>query len=102
MPSRAEFLRTVPYFAPLGEKGMKRLERETGEHSYSKGEAFLLEGEPCPGLYLVASGLVRGFKTSLEGREQVLFLAGPGDSFNDVPVLDGVPTLPAPLPWRIP
>ncbi len=91
MPSRADFLRSVLYFARLGEEGIKRLEKGILEHSYSKGEVFLLEGEPCPGLYLVASGLIRVFKTSLDGREQVLFLAGPGDSFNDVPVVDGGP-----------
>jgi CRP/FNR family transcriptional regulator len=40
---------------------------------------------------VVKSGRIRIFKTSPEGREQVLLIAGPGDSFSDVPVFDGGP-----------
>ena len=37
------------------------------------------------------SGLVKVFKTSAEGKEQVLRLIEPGRTFNDVPALDGGP-----------
>ncbi len=35
------------------------------------------------------SGHVKLFKTSSDGREQVLMIVGPGGAFNDVPVFDG-------------
>lgn len=92
MSSRAGFLRALPYFAALGDAEIERLEGDLRERSLEKGEVLFLEGEPCPGLYIVASGRVRIFKSSPEGREQVLLIAGPGDTFNDVPVFDGGPS----------
>lgn len=91
MPSPADFLRSVPYFAALSDEEIKRIENGLSEHTLAKGEVLLLEGEPSPGLYLVKSGQVRIFKSSPEGREQVLLIARPGDTFNDAPVFDGGP-----------
>ncbi|MEA1871897.1 MAG: Crp/Fnr family transcriptional regulator, partial [Chloroflexota bacterium] len=35
--------------------------------------------------------VVKVFKTSAEGKEQILSIVRPGDSFNDVPIFDGSP-----------
>jgi len=51
----------------------------------------LLEGESAANLYFVASGVVKVFKTSAEGKEQILSIVRPGESFNDVPIFDGGP-----------
>lgn len=91
MSSRADFLRSLPYFATLGAEEIKRMEKDLLECSFGKGELLFLEGEPCQGLYAVRSGQIRIFKSSSEGREQVLLIAKPGDTFNDVPVFDGGP-----------
>ena len=40
-------------------------------------------------LFVTVGGLVKVFKTSINGREQVLRYAPPGSSFNEVTVLDG-------------
>jgi CRP/FNR family transcriptional regulator len=40
-------------------------------------------------LYIVVSGRVRVFKTSITGREQVLTVEGPGASVAELPVFDG-------------
>lgn len=87
----AAFLRSVPYFARLNVDELSTLAANFAVRRYTKGELIILEGEPCRGLFLVQSGRVRIYKTSLEGREQVLNLAGPGDSFNEVPNFDGGP-----------
>ena len=91
MSSLADFLRVLPYFTALGDEGLRRIENEVLERSFAKGEILFLEGELCHGLYVVKSGRVRIFKSSPEGREQVLLIARQGDSFNDVPVFDGGP-----------
>jgi len=91
MSSRADFLRSLPYFATLGAEEIKRMEKDLLECSFGKGELLFLEDEPCQGLYAVRSGQIRIFKSSSEGREQVLLIAKPGDTFNDVPVFDGGP-----------
>lgn len=89
MSSAADLLKTLPYFSSLGSDGIERVARELLELSFARGEVMFLEGEPCRGLYVVASGQVRIYKSSAEGREQVLLVARRGDSFNDVPVFDG-------------
>ncbi|MBI4303283.1 MAG: Crp/Fnr family transcriptional regulator [Chloroflexi bacterium] len=86
-----DLLKALPYFASLGSEEMARIAGKALELSFSRGEILFLEGELCRGLYVVKSGLVRIYKSSPEGREQVLMMARPGDSFNDVPLFDGGP-----------
>jgi len=50
---------------------------------------ILIEGQPAEVLYFVVSGVVKVFKTSADGKEQILSLIRPGESFNDVAVFDG-------------
>ena len=89
MPSQVEFLRSVPYFAGFSEQEISQVDRGAVERSFSKGQILFLDGEKCEGLYVVKSGLVRVFKTSPEGREMVMLVARPGDTFNDAPAFDG-------------
>jgi len=58
---------------------------------FSAGELLFSEGEPCNGLQIIARGKVRIFKTSVNGREQVLAVNVPGESIAEVPVFDGGP-----------
>ena len=89
MPPLVDFLRSVVYFSALTADEIDKLARETLERSFDRGEVLFLEGEPCQGLYIVKTGRVRIFKSSPEGREQVLLTAGAGTPFNEVPVFDG-------------
>lgn len=91
MNAMADVLRQMPYFAALEAGLLRELAGQVRERKYRAGEVVLLEGEPCEGLYFVASGRVKVFKVSGEGKEQVLRILGPGRSFNDVPVFDGGP-----------
>ncbi len=58
---------------------------------FDAGELIAREDESCAGLFVTLTGLVKVFKTSINGREQVLRYAPPGSSFNEVSVLDGGP-----------
>ena len=91
MSLTTDFLKSLPYFADLSDGEVEQIKLETLEISLPRGEIFLLEGEPCQGLYVVKTGRVRIFKSSPDGREQVLLIAESGDSFNEVPVFDGGP-----------
>ena len=57
-----------------------------------RGELILLEDEPVEALFFVVSGAVKVFKTSAEGKEQILSIVRPGESFNDVPIFDDGPS----------
>lgn len=91
MQSLDNFLRSFPYFSALGPEEIRRIAKKTSERSFARGEVLFLEGAPNSGLYLVKSGRIRIFKSSPDGREQVLLTAGAGATFNDVPVFDGGP-----------
>jgi len=82
-------LKAAPLFAALTEVEIELLSRRTGARAYSPGELLFSEGEPCAGLYMIASGRVRIFKISPSGREHVLAIEGPGSSIAELPVFDG-------------
>lgn len=56
---------------------------------FDAGTTIVHEGDPGAGLFVTVQGLVKVYKTSINGREQVLRYAPPGSSFNEVTVLDG-------------
>ena len=82
-------LAKVPIFSGLTESELGFLAERTVPRHYSAGEMVFGEGEPCSGLYVVESGNVRIFKSSPNGREQVLSIDGPGSSIAELPVFDG-------------
>jgi len=82
-------LRKTPLFANLTETEMRALRTRVTSKQFHRGELLFNEGDPCAGLFLVASGKIRIFKLSAAGREQVLAVEGPGSSFAELPVFDG-------------
>lgn len=84
-------LRSLPYLADLTETELAPVAASSRQLSFERGGRVLDEGEPCLGLYFVISGRVKIFKLSIEGREQILRVMGPGETFNEVPAIDGGP-----------
>lgn len=84
-----QILSDVPLFSDLNETEMNFLSQRIVPRHYSAGELVFNESDPCVGLYVVATGHVRIFKTSHNGREQVLSVDGPGSSVAELPVFDG-------------
>jgi CRP/FNR family cyclic AMP-dependent transcriptional regulator len=85
----AQVLAKVQIFSGLTESEVSFLARRAVQRNYSAGQSVFGEGEPCSGLYVVESGHVRIFKSSANGREQVLSIDGPGSSIAELPVFDG-------------
>ena len=82
-------LSKVPIFSGLTESELAFLSQRTVPRRYKSGEIVFSEGEPCAGLYVVEAGHVRIYKSSANGREQVLSVDGPGSSVAELPVFDG-------------
>ncbi len=89
MAIEAERLKSIPYFSGLGSSELQAIGRLVFERSADRNELIVLEGGPADAVYFVVSGAVKAFKTSAEGKEQILCIIRPGESFNDVPVFDG-------------
>jgi len=88
-----EFLKSSPYFSGLDIAELEAIRQLVFERTAQRDEFILDEGEPGEVLYFVVSGAVKEFKTSAEGKEQILRIIRPGESFNDVPVFDGGPNV---------
>ncbi len=91
MAVQLEFLKSILYFSDLGLAELESIRKLVFEKTADRAEVVLLEGESAANLYFVASGAVKVFKTSAEGKEQILDIVRPGESFNDVPIFDGGP-----------
>ena len=88
MAIQVEFLKSIPYFSGLSPTELDSIKQLVFEKTADRGEIILLEGERAEALFFVASGAMKVFKTSAEGKEQILNIVRPGESFNDVPVFD--------------
>lgn len=85
----AMLLRQIPVFSRLTDDAITRLAAACVERTVSAGTVLFTAGEESRGLYVVASGGVRIYQVSSEGREQVLHLEGPGQAVAELPLFDG-------------
>jgi len=89
MTPKAAFLESNPYFFGLDTDKLEIIGRLITERSVKKSEIVYLAGEPANILYFVVSGVIKLFSMSFEGKEQILNLVCPGQSFDDIAVFDG-------------
>ncbi|HET9164627.1 MAG TPA: cyclic nucleotide-binding domain-containing protein [Candidatus Angelobacter sp.] len=89
VPQALEILRRVQIFSGLTATELQFLAERAVPRNYSKGELLFTEGDPCTGLFVIESGRVRIFKSSPNGREQILAVEGPGSSIAELPLFDG-------------
>jgi len=91
MRKKNELLGTAFLFAGLPAEQLRHIAGIAVRKQYLKGAAIFHEGDPGIGFYLVASGKVKVFKASFDGKEQILHIFGPGEPFGEVAVFHGWP-----------
>lgn len=79
----------IALFAGLSRTQHEALGRIGVRRSFRKGERIFSEGDEGVGFYAVLSGRVKISKVSADGKEQILHLFGPGESFGEVSVFTG-------------
>jgi CRP-like cAMP-binding protein len=89
MPIQLASLKAIPYFSGLNDANLALIGKYVFEKRAERGEILFFEGEAADVLYFVIEGVVKVFKTSPDGKEQIFSIIRPGDSFNDVPVISG-------------
>lgn len=90
----AEILHSCRFFSEVRDDAFERLLRIARIAEFRSGAIIFREGQECPGVYVVGSGLVRVFKMGASGKEHTLHMVGPGDTFAEVAAIGGFP-LPA-------
>ena len=88
MTVETEVLKAIPYFAGLSPVELDSVRQHVQERKAERGEIILYDGEPAEALFFVISGAVKVFKTSVDGKEQILNIVRQGESFNDAPIFD--------------
>jgi len=86
-----DILKTIWYFEGLNKEELESIKDLFVEKTANKGDIFMFQGQWTDYLYFIATGIVKVYKTSADGKEQILHLAPPGDSLNDVSTFDGGP-----------
>ena len=56
---------------------------------HKKRDVIFVEGDPCPGFYVVKSGRVKLLKTSRDGKEQIIKILQPGELLGMETFYDG-------------
>ncbi len=92
MAAQTDMLRRVPLFAGMDQAQLSAVGQKVFQKSLDRREIVLLEGETADALYMVVSGVVKVFMSSPDGKEQILYLARPGDVLNEISLLDGSPS----------
>jgi len=87
--SNQDIISKTLLFQGLGEKEINRIGQIAVEKKFNKGDSVFLEGEDSNGFYIIGEGLVKIYKLSSDGKEQILHILGPGEPFGEVPVFSG-------------
>ena len=82
-------LSRVPLFARLNPAQLTLLENNSSVLKLDKGQMIFLEGAQAYGFYVVLSGQVKVYKSSPEGKEQILHILGPGEPFAEAAMFQG-------------
>jgi CRP/FNR family transcriptional regulator, dissimilatory nitrate respiration regulator len=85
------FISNVMLFKGLPEPQVRELSRIAETRAFKRGELIFSEGDFANGLYMLFTGRVKVFKLSLEGKEQILHIIGPGEPFGEVALFLGTP-----------
>jgi len=91
MQNKQEIIASSVLFKGLQKDQLERVSEISFEKNFKRGESIFFEGDEATGFYMVAEGKVKIFKMSLDGREQILHIFGPGEPFGEVPVFHGQP-----------
>ena len=76
-----DIIKHIPLFQGLPEEQMEILAACAREKRYAPGQTIFVDTQEAQAFYLVVWGRVKIFKSALDGREQTIFLFGPGEPF---------------------
>jgi len=85
----ADVLGRTALFSGLPPGDLSRIAALAVRRRFARREAVFREGDRADGFFLVVSGGVKIFKLSEDGKEQVLHLLEPGQSFAEATIFEG-------------
>lgn len=86
--NKIPILKRAELFQGLDDVVLDVLAKQAVVKRLRRNEILFLAGEPAMGLYVIASGSVRAFRTSTDGREQIIHVERAVTTIAEVPVFD--------------
>jgi CRP/FNR family transcriptional regulator, cyclic AMP receptor protein len=86
-----DLIAAAPLFAGLDRADIAAIAEHCRERRYPKGEMLFARGDPGERIFVVREGQIRLAVATAEGKELNFQVAGPGDMFGEIAVLDGRP-----------
>lgn len=83
-----ELLSRLPIFSGLSSSDLKAIADVTSGRRFGPGEVIFREGDPGDTLFVIASGMVKISRLTVDGREKTLSYLGPGEFFGEMALLD--------------
>lgn len=87
----ADLISSIPLFKDLDGEILKILLSIITKKTFDKGETVFNDGDDADGFYIVESGLVKVFKLSNDGKEQILHIIEKGGSFGEAAIFSKEP-----------
>ncbi|MCK9210333.1 MAG: Crp/Fnr family transcriptional regulator [Ignavibacteriaceae bacterium] len=84
-----EALRNLPIFSELTLNDSEQIISICKVITYKKKELLFNDGDNYRGFYILLNGSIKIYKLSYEGKESILHLIKPYESFGDVPLFEG-------------
>jgi CRP/FNR family transcriptional regulator len=83
-----DILMRTELFGSLNREILELLAKRAIERKLDRGEILFMAGDRAEGLYVLAQGSVRAYRTSADGREQVIHVERAITTIAEVPVFD--------------
>lgn len=89
MMNLTEHIAAIPLFEGLPTDQIEELTDIVVDQTFKRSQNIFTEGDEATGFYVVASGKVKIYKSSPDGKEQILHIFGSGEAFGEVPMFAG-------------
>ncbi|HEY3252209.1 MAG TPA: Crp/Fnr family transcriptional regulator [Ignavibacteria bacterium] len=84
----ASILKKVYFFTSLNDDELEQLNSIARLKKFNKGDIIFFDTEPYIGFYFVVKGLVKIYKISKDGKEHILHIINPYNTFAEVPLFE--------------
>ena|SRR5687767_685683 len=81
-------LKRTKLFEELDEDTLRAVAERAFERRFQKDDVLFVTGEEARGMYVIVEGVVRAYRVSLDGREQVIHVERAGATIAEVPIFD--------------
>lgn len=85
--NQRRLLGASPYFASLDPDQISDVQASFRQHHYAEGDPIQVAGEPATRLNIVAAGMVKMVRPTVDGQDVLLDFLGPGEHFGSLAAL---------------